>query len=240
MFKQVITLFRGTANEAVQDFTDRHSLTILRQQIHDAGRTVEAARKAVAIAIAQNKQEQNQYDKLVERIRDLESRTLIALEKGEDEVAHQAAEAIAMLENERDTSKQAIDRFKVEIERLRKRVHESESRLRQLKHGLRIADATDKTQRIRDVEPVKTASSLDEAEETLLRLRVRQQQIDATAEVMEEMATEATSEQIIEKLAEKGCGDKLRTGADDVLERLRKAKPRPAKTSSEKTKTDKS
>ena len=137
MIKQIFALFRGTANEAAQGFTDRHGLVILRQQINDSAKAVQSARRAVAIAIAQNRQEEEQYKLIVSRINDLEGRTIIALEKGKKKIAQEAAETIALLEAERDTSKQAMDRFQTEIDRLKAQVRNAENRLRELKRGHR-------------------------------------------------------------------------------------------------------
>ena len=222
MFKQIFAIFRGTAQEAAQNYTDRHALIILRQQINDSATAVQTARKAVAVAMAQNKQEEEQYNNIVSKIKDLEERAIVALEKGKKQIATEAAETIAYLEAERDTSKQAIERFKSEIERLRQHVREAESRLRDLKRGHRIADATDKTQKMRETADNSSDSALQDAEATLERLRLRQKQIDQTAEAMAEMDEEKNADRIIEKLAGAGCGDALKSSADDVLERLSK------------------
>ncbi len=222
MFKQIIALFRGTANEAAENFTDKHGLVILRQQINDSAYAVQSARKAVAIAIAQNKQEEAQYGRIVDRIDDLEARTVIALETGQKKIAQEAAETIALLEAERDTSKAALDRFQAEVNRLKGQVRTAENRLQELKRGHRLADATDKTQRMRAVSENSIHSTLEDAEETLLRLRVRQKQIDATNEAMEEMEQEGNAEKVIEKLAAAGCGAPVQSSADDVLKRLAK------------------
>jgi len=183
---------------------------------------VQSARKAVAIAIAQNKQEETQYKQIVERIDDLEGRTIVALETGKKKIAQEAAETIALLEAERDTSKAAMDRFQAEIDRLKSQVRSAENRLKELKRGHRLADATDKTQRMRATGEGSTNSTLEDAEETLLRLRVRQKQIDATSEAMQEMEQEGNAEKVIEKLAAAGCGAPIHSSADQVLKRLSK------------------
>lgn len=222
MFKQIITLFRGAANTASEEFTDRHALLILQQQMRDAANALSAARRAVALAMAQNKQEQAQYEQLVARLKDLEDRALAALEQEKHDLAREAAETIAMLEAERDASKQAQDQFTAEIARLRTNVRNSEMRMRELQRGQRIANATDKAQRLRTQVPESGLSSLTEAEETLKRLRERQQQIDLTAEAMAELDATDNPARTIEKLAEAGCGKPLKTDADDVLSRLAK------------------
>ena len=102
MFKQIVTLLRGRAYEAQEAVIDGQALTILRQQIRDCAEAVGAARRAVAIAISQNEQERQQQVRIAARIADLEMRTLAALEQGKQALATEAAESIALLEQERD------------------------------------------------------------------------------------------------------------------------------------------
>ena len=76
MLKQLFALVRGHTHEAAQEVVDRNALIILRQQIRDCADAIAAARRAVAIAIAQNEQEVAQYNRLVARIEDLETRAI--------------------------------------------------------------------------------------------------------------------------------------------------------------------
>jgi phage shock protein A len=227
MLKQFFALVRGRSYEAAEAVVDRNALVILRQQIRDCADAIAAARRAVAIAIAQNEQEVAQFKKLVVRIDDLEKRTIAAIEQGQNELAREAAETIAMLEAERDASSEAQKSFSTEIERLKRIIRVSEMRLRELQRGQRIVAAVDSTQRLRESAPGSSLSALKDAEETLLRLRTRQKQIDATAAAMAEMEQSGDPAAVSEKLAAAGCGAPLRSSADAVLERLtaRMAKP---------------
>ncbi|MBL1406480.1 MAG: PspA/IM30 family protein [Rhizobiales bacterium] len=222
MIKQLFALIRGNANQATENYTDKHGLTILRQQINDAASAVQTARKSVAIAVAQNKQEEEQFKVVSKKIDDLEERAIIALEKGKKQIAQEAAESIALLEGERDISKQSQQRFSAEISKLKAQLHSAETRLRALKQGHRIADVTEKTQRMRGVGAASAVSTLNDAENTLSRLRTRQKQIDATSEAMSEMDQSTNSDAIAQKLADAGCGEPLKKSASDVLERLNK------------------
>ena len=87
MFKQIATLFRGRSYEAAEAVVDRNAMAILRQQLRDCAQAVTSARRAVAVAIAQNEQEIAQHRKLLARIDDLEKRTVSALEQGKDDPA---------------------------------------------------------------------------------------------------------------------------------------------------------
>lgn len=143
-----------------------------------------------------------------------------AIEQDKKDLAQEAAETIAVLEAECDATEQAQTQYSTEIERLKGIVRTAEMRLRELKRGQRIAKATDKTQRLRETMPGSGKSSLKDAEETLNRLRVRQQQIDTTAEAISEMEETGDPACIINKLAEAGCGTPQKTSAEDVLARL--------------------
>ena len=228
MLKQFFALVRGRSYEAAEAVVDHNALVILRQQIRDCADAIAAARRAVAIAIAQNEQEVAQFKKLVVRIDDLEKRTIAAIEQGQNELAREAAETIAMLEAERDASSEAQKSFSTEIERLKRIIRVSEMRLRELQRGQRIVAAVDSTQRLRESAPGSSLSALKDAEETLLRLRTRQKQIDATAAAMAEMEQSGDPAAVSEKLAAAGCGAPLRSSADAVLERLAKTMTKPA------------
>lgn len=221
MFKHILTLLRGRAFEAEQEFLDRNAIPLLGQQIRDAAQAIQSARRAVAIAIAQNEQEVEQHRTALARIADLEARAIAALGKGNEGLAREAAEAIGWLEAECMASEKAQARFQTPIERMRSVVRASEARLRELHRGERIARATEQTQKLDRSASTHGLATLSEAEDTLLRLRTRQQEIDTTAEALREMDAGTDPSAIIEKLAKAGCGAPLTPDADAILARLR-------------------
>lgn len=229
MLKAFVTLIRGATHDAAEEFTDRHALLILQQQMRDATQAVTTARKAVALAVAQNTQEARQHELLLKRLKDLEARTIAAIEQDKADLARDAAEAIAALEAERDVSEQAQAQFSAEIRRLKANVRTAEIRLRDLQRGQRLATATDKAQKLHEQIPSDGLSVLDEAEQTLARLRTRQTQIDLTARAIHDMEVTTAPDKVLERLAEAGCGAPIKTSTDDVLARLtKKAKKKKA------------
>ena len=90
MFKQIVTLIRGQAYENTERVLDAHALPLLRQQIRDCAEAVNAARRALAFAIAQNESDVAQTKKLSAKIVDLENRTISAMEQGKDGLAKTA------------------------------------------------------------------------------------------------------------------------------------------------------
>jgi phage shock protein A len=221
MFKQILTLLRGRAFEAEQQFLDQNAIPLLGQQIRDASSAIQSARRAVAIAVAQNEQEIAQHKAAQARIADLETRVVAALNKGDERLAREGAEAISWLEAESVASEKAQAKFHASIDRMKSTVRTSEARLRELHRGERIARATEQTQKLDRSALTSGLATILEAEETLLRLRTRQQEIDTTADALREMDAGTDPSAIIEKLAKAGCGAPLGPDADSVLARLR-------------------
>ncbi len=231
MFKSLLTLMRGTANRAVDATIDQNALTILDQQIRDCGEAVGWARKALAVAVAQNRQEQGRLQKISSQIADLEERAGLALKAGKEDLALEAAEAIASLENERDSASKTLSGFSKECERLRGMVRTSEVRLKDLESGRRAAKANDAVLKLRDkglIAGETYRNTLSEAETTLARLQSRQSEIDHATDVLEELEAESNPRTISERMADAGFGSPSRKSANDVLERL-KAKNKSAK-----------
>ncbi|MFT3988526.1 PspA/IM30 family protein [Aestuariivirga sp.] len=221
MFKQIVTLIRGTSYEASEAALLPHTQTILRQQIRDCAQALAAARYAVAVAQAQHAHEENSHKRILERIADLEARAIAAMEQGKDALAHEAAESIAVLEQERDSSVQVQQAYRTEIGRLKGIIRKSEFRLRDLERGQKLTAATAKAQKLREHGSESSLSTFAEAEATLNRLRERQTHFDLTMDALDDMDRTRDPSTITEKLAEAGCGPALKTRAEDVLKRLR-------------------
>lgn len=224
MLKTLLTILRGNVSKAVDAVSDRNSLVVLDQQMRDAGLTLQRARKALALAIAQDKQEGVRLDGVVSQVEDLEQRVVEALAAGDDALAREGAEAICQLESERDALATARSLFATEIGRLKGHVAQGESRLAALDRGRRIARAS---QAVRDMRrggyeaALPHEGTLAEAEANLRRLRDRQVEAQAAEDAMEMLDAASGPIAAAERLAAQGFGPRTRTTADDVLARLK-------------------
>jgi phage shock protein A len=230
MFKTVFTLFRGTLAAAEEELQDRSALLILDQQVRDAASAVDRSKRTLALAIAGDQQEGRRLEATNARIGDLELRATAALEGGREDLAREAAQAIANLEADRDAAMTARTLFGQEIARLKRHVANAEVRLTELDRGRRIARASDAVRSLRrsGIEAVRPyESTLPEAENTLRKLRERQMEAQAADEALIELDAASGPLATAEKLAELGFGPRMKSTADDVLARLR-AKCAPA------------
>src|SRR3954447_3242165 len=107
MFKILDTLLRGAAAQAEEDLADRHALLILDQQIRDVASGVERSKRALALAVARDEAEGRRLATLEARIADLEERAVAALRAGRDDLASEAAQALAALEADRNEIREA-------------------------------------------------------------------------------------------------------------------------------------
>lgn len=229
MFKTVVTLFRGSVAAAGEELEDRSALLILDQQMRDAAAAVERSKRTLALAIAQDQQEGRRLEATNARIADLETRATAALDGGREDLATEAAHAIAGLEADRDAAMTARTLFATEIARLKRQVASAEARITELDRGRRVARAAEAVRGLRrgGIEAARPyESTLPEAERTLKRLRDRQIEAQAADDALVELDAASGPLATAEKLAEQGFGPRLKTTADDVLARL-KAKRTP-------------
>jgi phage shock protein A len=217
------TLLRGATHAAEQEVLDRSALLILDQHIRDAAAGIERAKRALAVAIAQDEAEGKRLETTLARIADLEDRAAAALAAGREELATEAAEAIALMEADRDAMRQARAMFAQEIARLRRDVTGATHRLNELERGRRIAHAAEAVRRLRagGVRPSAGPTGLAEAEATLRRLRERQAEDAAADAAMDSLETGETGASIADRLEAAGFGRRTKPTAASVLERLR-------------------
>src|SRR5215472_13584694 len=110
MLKTLVTMVRGRTALIAEELGDQNALLILDQQMRDATGALDGAKKALAVATAQESQEQQRLDATHARITDLETG------------------AIATLEAERDASLTARALFTAEIAKLKGHVLQQQMR----------------------------------------------------------------------------------------------------------------
>ncbi|MEM6711862.1 MAG: PspA/IM30 family protein [Pseudomonadota bacterium] len=221
MLKMLNTLSKAVAFSATEKAEKRHAMAILDQQVRDAASSVGSAKKAVALIKAQNQLEKARASKVTAMIADLEARAVAALNKNAEELAHEAAAAIAILEDERVASRKAQAVFGEEISRLTGTLRHAEARLRDLQRGQRVVTARDQVRNVGSRVSITGDGALTEAEDTLAKIEDRQQRTDLADAAFANLTVSDSPSAIIDRLADAGCGPANSTSADDVLARLK-------------------
>ncbi|BAU91855.1 phage shock protein PspA [Methylorubrum populi] len=214
------TLARGAAAQACEEAHDRHALLVLDQQIRETAADLERGRRTLAAAMAGDAAEARRLAEVEARAADLEIRAVAALAGGREDLARDAAEAIASLEAERDALRAARATFAAEVARLRAVLADAARRQAALERGRRVAAAAEAVRRLRPAASVGERANLRQAEATLARLQRVQAEAAATDEAL--AAIETPEESIAERLEREGFGPRTRSSSDDVLARLRR------------------
>jgi phage shock protein A len=231
MFKQIVTMVRGKANDAAEAAIDNNALSLLRQQVRDCAQALNVARRSASLAIAQHDQEARQLNKLVEQVARLEARAVDAIRENRLDLAHETASAIARMEQERDAATIAQLEFSMEIDKLKATVREGERRLRELERGQRLAATAQNALRLRQSKPTLGLAALSDAEQTLARLRDRQTQEEVAEAALADLQIAWCPDGLEQRLIEAGCGPETINRADQIMARLQITAQSPNETS---------
>ena len=221
MFKLLTTLVRCTAGDTEERLTDANAPALLRQQLRDATEGLARAKRALAVAAAHRAVEKRGHDRLSARIADLEARAIAALEAGREDLAAEAAAAIAELDEERRALSAALEHYDSRIAARRAEVYDAGRRLRALERGGRLAEAAGRSQALRGLAPRLVEEDLKAAETTLARIQMRQEEAEAAEAELDGIAGEGDLDALRHRLAAAGCGAPVKPDGAAVLARLR-------------------
>jgi phage shock protein A len=195
-------------------------LASLERSIAAAHQAHSAARRALGIAMAEEAREAERRAMLAGKVADLEQRAVDAMRGGREDLAMQAAEAIAAMSTDIEASRQASERFAAEVALARREVDAQRRRLSDLDRGRRLARIG---AALNAAAPGSQAGldSFSEAEAALARVKADNQEARFVREefVREEMAPPAA--RLIERMSDAGFGEPVQVRAVDVLARLR-------------------
>lgn len=224
MFKVLSTLVRGASAEAEETLFEINAVRILEQQLREAAYALEQSKRELACAMAHQASEKRAVEALDGRIADLETSATAALAGGRMDLAEEAATVIAATEDERGQRQAAVERFDVDILRLREMADDGRRRLADLRRGLEMARAQEALRRAgaNGRKALATGSgALREAESTLARIREAHRKADDVAAAAEALDATATGRDLDQRLSDAGFGPQRKTRPADVMARLR-------------------
>lgn len=222
MFRTLNTLLKGSNARTQERLRDHYAIDLIDQKIREAQGSLSAAKATLASLIMRHRSETRQLEALDKRVIDLTSRAKAALNDGRDDMAGEAAQAIAQMENESTLRAETSNRLEAKITRLRSSIEAANRRIVDLKQSAITAKAVQAEQKMQArLSPTLTSqNSFEEAEELIARVMGRDDPFEQ-GEVLQEINAELHSENIGEKLASNGYGPASKSTAADVLARLK-------------------
>lgn len=224
MFGTLRTLIQGANARAEERVRAAYSIELIDQKIREASDGLKVAKSTLASLIQRQRGEERQITVLQGRVADLMQRGREALAAGRDDLASEAAEAVAVMENELSLRRETRARLEARVVRLQASVEATNRRIIDLKQGAIAARAA------RDEQALQTrlnstlsgASPLAEAEELIAGVLGREDACEQ-AEILTEIDRSLTRADVADRLAGQGFGRPMKTTAADVLERLKAA-----------------
>lgn len=224
MLSTLKTLIRGASAVAEEGLKDAHALPLIDQHIRETEANLRAAKATLASLIQRHRSEAKLIEALDTKIADLTTRTKDALEAGRNDLASDAAEAIAQMENERRLRQDTAERLEQKLVRLRSSVEAAQRRLIDLRQGAIAARAVQSEQRLqgRLLHTVQGPCPADEAQAMIDRVLGSEDKFEQ-AEILKEIEADLNSDGITDRMAQAGFGPAKRSTAEDVLRRLQQS-----------------
>jgi len=225
MFEPFMTQLKALLQGGPLDGSSRPSRALLAANAREAAASVRTAQVALARARAEQKQDRRRLQQIRCSIEDLENRARNALMKGSDALAREAAEAIALLEDEKTALETAITDFEQDLAGLTETLHRAQGRLRALKRGERSVDVRAHILKAQSFGTGNDQSALSAAEDQLEDLRSQQERERIADREFAALSVADRPAALIEKLGDAGCGAPVKIRADNVLARLKSDLP---------------
>ena len=225
MFRTLSTLIAGVNARSEDRVRDAFAIELIDQKIREAETSLKAAKATLASLIQRQRSEVRQRDTLSTRIKDMMTRAQQALEADREDLAAEAAQAVAQMENELCQRDETCARLDQKVVRLRNSIEAGHRRIIDLKQGAIQARAVRREQAIQSKlnSTIGTTSSTEEAEELIARVMGRDDPFEQS-EILREIDRDLGHETLTDRMADSGFGSATRTTAHDVLARLKKKK----------------
>ena len=222
MWKQLVALVKGTAHEGAQAIVDAKALTILDQQMREAGSAQAKARDDLATLTARRRLIEKDVESLNSQRAKYEASARAAMAKGDMDLAREVAMRLSTIESEGTTKTPQIADMRAAEDRIRGIISQGDGKIDALKRELEVVRANESVQRAQAAVATSyggTLSSLGSAADSLARLKERQAIQDEKFKAAGELEDMRTGADLDTKLRDAGLLSG-HSSADDILARL--------------------
>ncbi len=222
MFGTLKTLMQGTNARTEERVRAAYAMELIDQKIRESADGLRLAKATLASLIQRQRAEERQIAALDARAADLMQRARDALAAGRDDLAAEAAEAIAVMENELTLRRDTHARLEARVIKMQNSVETATRRLIDPRQGAIAARAVRDEQAlaVRMHSTLSGPSPMAEAEDLIAAVLGRDDPYEQS-EILAEIDRGLNREGIAEKLADQGFGRALKSTTADVLARLK-------------------
>ena len=218
LFKNLARISQFKAETALED---ANAIDLIDLKIRDSEANLSAAKNTLASLIIRKRSEEKSLHRIENQIADLEERAGQALAARKNDMAREAAVAIAELEDEAKLRRETCESIQNRIEKIRFSIEKAHRRLVSLKQGAQAAKSVAMERKAQKSinRSIDTTTSFSEAERLISKVTNLSDPFEES-QVLEEIDEGLSRRNIKDRMAEAGFGSATKTRADDVLERL--------------------
>lgn len=240
LWNKIFTMFRGAATEAGEAIVDKNAIRILDQEIRDSSEALRRSRDDLAKMMAQRKLAAGKVKPKQEKINEYTGFIEQLLARGDEALAREVAEKLAVLESDGLQELETIKQYDVNIDTLKKSIVKAESTIARLKQQVDSVKATENVQRAQAAIAARHSgsnSALRTAADSLERIKAKQLEHAARIDAAAQLEQLDGDQDLNAKLAAAGLLED-RSNADAILARFKNknaalAAPAPALLSAE-------
>ena len=227
MLATMKTLFLGANARTEERVRDQYAIELIEQKLREAQGQLKAAKLALAHLIQRERGEARQVEALEVRVEEMTGRAQEAMAAGREDMATQAATAIADMENDLARRRETLAGLELRIAQLRTSIEAANRRIIDLKQGAIAAKAVRREQDMQKKlgRHLGGSSAMDEAEELIASVMGKDDPFEQ-GQILAEIDRGLDHSSLDARMADAGFGPKGKVTAGDVLARL---KPEPKK-----------
>ncbi|PXF63610.1 PspA/IM30 family protein [Kangiella spongicola] len=223
IIKKLISLVKGSFREMGENVVDANSTTIFAQEIEDAKTKIKAARKDLTEIMAKEMQAERKIAELAQKLDERKLQITAALEKGEDSLAEEVAQAASVIDSELAETQKAKNTYTQHIAKLKSMIEKGNADIEEFERQVSLVKTTENVQKATKAIATNYQSAdgtLFDAKETLERIKQKQQDFDDEYLASQRLDEEMSDKGLDERLAEKGISDAK--GGNKFLEDAKK------------------
>jgi phage shock protein A len=225
-WSKVFTAMKGAVSETGETIADNQAIRIMDQELREASTEIDKAKTELTSIMAKRKGNARKVDELDKKIAEHEKFAAEALGKNDEDLARDICERIGIFDEQLEIEKSLLQNFTSSEQSLKANLKKSEARLKQLKQQQDVLKATEAVQKVQSNVASRfsgSSSKMGNAMDSLDRIKKRQQERSDRFASAEELAQEASGDDLDKRMQEAGIGGRG-SKADDVMARIKARK----------------
>lgn len=223
ILNKILTLFRGTANEAGQAVVDKNAIRILDQELRDSTAELARSKNELTKVMAQRQLSANRGSALLAKRKEYEGYVQGAMGKGDESLAREVAVKLSEVERDLQAEASSVQQMDASIASLKGAIRDTETQLARLKQQINTVKATEAVQRAQSAVAARHSganSKIGTALDSLERIKQRQEEQGARFEAARQLENETGEGDLQARLANAGLVNDP-SNVDGILERFR-------------------